>query len=216
MAASVSSIKLLSSILLSYDFTLPLYMFFLRKKFYFRNKILQLNLIPKTCTIFSDTYTVSHFFFIMKKLFLVYICHSMWQFHRKPNLYKTLFQHLEQRFGKPWIRELRNIKRRIKDLILLLHVLKKWLCFDLFQCFETFKTTCYKITKTKQWHLPSIADVDQVIEDLKYFRENIETDFNHWYSIALQIATAVGEQQIAFSILLTLLAKILNHTDEEV
>ena len=37
--------------------------------------------------------------------------------------------------------------------------------------------------------------IDQVIEDIKYFLENIETEFDHWYSMVLEMATTVGTKE---------------------
>lgn len=37
--------------------------------------------------------------------------------------------------------------------------------------------------------------IDQVIEDLKYFRKNINHEFDHWSSMAQKMITAVGERK---------------------
>ena len=34
--------------------------------------------------------------------------------------------------------------------------------------------------------------IDQVLEDFKCFRENIDHEFDHWYSMAQKMITAVG------------------------
>ena len=37
--------------------------------------------------------------------------------------------------------------------------------------------------------------IDQVIEDLKYFRKNINHEFDHWSSMAQKMITAVRERK---------------------
>ena len=37
--------------------------------------------------------------------------------------------------------------------------------------------------------------IEQVIDDLKYFRENIDHIFDHWYSMAQKMTPAVGGKE---------------------
>ena len=37
--------------------------------------------------------------------------------------------------------------------------------------------------------------IDQVIEDLKYFRGNINHEFDHWCSMVQKMITAVGKRE---------------------
>ena len=65
--------------------------------------------------------------------------------------------------------------------------------------------------------------IDQVIEDLKYFRKNINHEFDHWSSMAQKMITAVRERKskprtTKFFQHLEIMFQVmtLNHNSEEV
>ena len=59
--------------------------------------------------------------------------------------------------------------------------------FFLFNGLEPLKPLVIKLQKRKSDLYQSNQAVVQVIEDLKYVRENIDHEFDHWYSMAQKI-----------------------------
>lgn len=106
---------------------------------------------------------------------------------------------MEQRFGEPWIWKSGNTKPRCESIQISFISFEEMIAFSiLFNGLESSKPLVTKFQKQNSDIYQTYQMNDQVVQYLKYFRKNIETELGHWYSLewyALEVVTAVGGKE---------------------
>lgn len=106
---------------------------------------------------------------------------------------------MEQHFEEPWIWQSRNTKPWCQSIQISFISFEEMIAFSiLFNGLESLKPLVTKFQKQNSDIYQTYQINDQVVQYLKYFRKNIETQFGHWHSLewyTLEVATAVGGKE---------------------
>ena len=107
-----------------------------------------------------------------------------------PTLYKKFYLELREKHQKNGIR----IRNRIKSSRSFCCMSKVWsssrLC-GFVQRTGAPETSCYKVTETQSGYYQAYQIIDQVLNDIRETKDNLDEIFHLWYEMACEMAKSV-------------------------
>ena len=113
-----------------------------------------------------------------------------------PNPCREFYGYLEEKFGEPWPWDSVNTKPRAQAIYTSLTRFEELTVFSiLFNGLEPLRPLVLKLQKCNSDIYEAYQMIDKVITDIKYLRENIDHEFDHWYELARKMVVAVSGQK---------------------
>ena len=102
------------------------------------------------------------------------------------NIYDNFYKHLEEKSNENWIWD---AETKIKAHSLFEHILGFCLVFN---WLGPLKPLVTKLQKRNQNICKAYQMIDDVISELKGFRENVDMEFEHWFNFAVKLGNTVS------------------------